>query len=54
MKRGPLPAGTYPPEPLAVGSTAPSLKAPGFVNGLPPSLSRETHPLMVLDIWAHW
>jgi hypothetical protein len=52
--RGPLPAGTYPEKPLAVGAKAPDLTAADWLNGPPPPTGSAGARLTVLDVWAGW
>lgn len=41
-------------DPVRVGRTLPELRARGWINGRPPSLSELGGKVVVLDLWAYW
>ncbi|HJT32412.1 MAG TPA: hypothetical protein VJ783_10250 [Pirellulales bacterium] len=41
-------------DPVRVGRTLPELRARGWINGTPPSLSDLGGKVVVLDLWAYW
>jgi len=52
--REPLPAGSYPEQPLAVGTKVPEFATAGWLNGPPPQPGPDGPRIIVLDIWADW
>jgi hypothetical protein len=54
MRVEPLPEGSYPEGPLAVGENVPPLEAAGWLNSPPPRPGTPGLRLIVLDVWAHW
>jgi hypothetical protein len=50
----PLPPGSYPEGPLAVGTKAPGFVAGGWINGTPNAPGTPAARLVVVDLWALW